>query len=147
MCQKCSQYNNILIHNILVPFLEWIIITIFTSLLFIYYDTYARKVFQNSYSFLCSLSSQVQKFVDFLQFTDSIILIYWHRDLVLVILRSTKMSMNSEKLSLHIYYNQSNTMMQNGNGDSFWERNQNIVYKYVIITIVTRFKVKFPRFM
>ena len=67
MCQKCSQYNNILIHNILVPFLEWIIITIFTSLLFIYYDTYARKVFQNSYSFLCSLSSQVQKFVDFLQ--------------------------------------------------------------------------------
>ena len=31
MCQKCSQYNNILIRNILVPFLEWIIITIFTS--------------------------------------------------------------------------------------------------------------------
>ena len=45
MCQKCYQYNNILIHNILVPFLEWIIITIFTSLLFIYYDTYARKSF------------------------------------------------------------------------------------------------------
>ena len=70
MCQKCYQYNNILIHNILVPFLEWIIITIFTSLLFIYYDTYARKVFQNSYSFLCSLSSQVQKNVDEMHFID-----------------------------------------------------------------------------
>ena len=58
MCQKCSQYNNILIHNILVPFLEWIIITIFTLFWLIDYDTNVRKVFQNSYSFLCSFNSQ-----------------------------------------------------------------------------------------
>ena len=57
MCQKCYQYNNILIHNILVPFLEWIIITIFISFQFIDYDTYVRKAFQTSYSFLCSFNS------------------------------------------------------------------------------------------
>ena len=103
--------NSILIYNILVPFSEWIIITIFTSLLFIYYDTYARKSFSEFiliFVLLKFTSTEKRRWNAFhrRQTAEKCAYIAENRRVsVPMNLRSTKMSMNSEKLSLYMYHN------------------------------------------